>query len=100
MKTKPPTKIYLRENELADHSTQERMVSCDEPFDSCVVEYTNINNLWHHIKEKPKNYALNIVCQLKTGNLTIMNGYGLEVFIAKGYCKRWAYCDDLKPKRR
>lgn len=97
---KLPTKIYLRKSELEDYSTQERMVFCDEPFDECVEEYTNIRNLWHSPKKKPRMSTLNVMCELKNGCIIIVNGDELENMVAKGYCKCWAYCDDLHPTKR
>lgn len=105
---KLPTKIYLRKSELEDHSTQERMVSCDEPFDTCVVEYTNLDNLWHDVSEEPKGLPFKILYEdeqgfvWRTSNLSIseLHKDGWKGFVEFECITRWAYIDDLKPKRR
>lgn len=117
---KLPTKIYLRKGELEDHSTQERMVSCDEPFDECQVEYTNLDNLWHDASEEPQ-IGSNIVAIDKEGQWWDIqpydNDYGCQWCdkhpydddcdgIERWRCwvchfndiQKWAYIDDLLPK--
>lgn len=104
---KLPTKIYLRKSELRDHSTQERMVSCDEPFDECVEEYININNLWHNASEEPKDEPLELLCEDEEGYMWIINNIGIRDRYEDGWkeyveCElivRWAYIYDfLLPK--
>ena len=99
---KLPTKIYLRKSELRDHFTQERMVSCDEPFDECQVEYTNLANIWHDASEIPTKESL-ILYRTSLGRYDVIFQSGNKEGIWKVYVKdygvaEWAYVNELRPK--
>lgn len=49
-----PEKIYLREAELEDFHTGEKMVSAFVPFDNLNVEYVNLSQIWHDADEIPQ----------------------------------------------
>lgn len=102
-----PKKVYLRAKELEEHITCERMVSCDEPFDCCNVEYTDLSQLWHDASEEPKENSKIVIVDSKGGWWDIdyvsddFDGYGLygwEFCIAHYNLKMWAYQDELLPK--
>ena len=107
--TNLPNKIYLRELELQDPLTGERMVSIDESFDKCSIEYVNLDIIWHDVSEEPLLEEKEIIfidnknesfISVKFGNTF---PYMLEDFDWERYVKlnkiiKWAYVSDLLPK--
>lgn len=95
-----PKKVYLRAKELEEHFMCERMVSCDTPIGSCNVEYTDLSQLWHDVKEEPKNDE-DIVLYDSYGNFVteFYNGYVAWDNIVSYYkVTMWAYIEDILPK--
>lgn len=109
IKTNLPNKIYLRESELQDPLTGERMISIDEPFGKCSIEYVNLDRIWHDASEEPLLEEKEIIFIDKKNEsfITIKFGntfpYMLEDFDWERYVKlsqiiKWAYVSDLSPK--
>lgn len=103
-----PKRVYLRAKELDEHIMCERMVSCNEPFDSCNVEYTDLSQLWHHSSVMPTETNKNIIYvttfdeiyieripRCVGGKLTKNSWYD---FAMRECVIGWAYIDDLLPK--
>ncbi len=99
-----PKKIYLRNEELEDNYTCERMVSCDVPARGLDVEYTDMSQVWHDASEEPKN--VDVIFENKRG---YCRSFALDLpqLIDASYwkdivsyysVKRWAYLSDILPK--
>lgn len=107
-----PKNVYLRAKELEEHIMCERMVSCDEPFDCCNVEYTDLSQVWHDASEEPNKSAW-IISECDSGYINIDWGsltsrfwygwgsptsgfwYGWGSFVLFHDVRRWAYIDDF-----
>ena len=103
-----PKKIYLRKAELEDNYMCERMVSCDEPFDCCNVEYTNLSQLWHHSSVMPTETNKNIIYVTTFDEIYIeriprclggkLTDNSWNDFTMRECVIGWAYVNDLLPK--
>lgn len=107
-----PKRVYLRAEELEEHITCERMVSCDAAIGSCNVEYTDLSQVWHNASEIPQENHKNIIYQ--TNYYSMYNVHidfiptclrsckltqkGWKEFVGENNVKRWAYVNDLLPK--
>ena len=109
IKTKLPNKIYLRESELQDLLTGERMVSIGEPFGKCSIEYVNLYRIWHDASEEPLLEEKEIIFLNEQDEPFISGKFGgtfsflLEDFYWENFVKlvqisKWAYVSDLSPK--
>lgn len=100
-----PKRIYLREAELEELSTGERMVSCDEPYSDLTVEFTNLSQVWHSAGEEPKCKELLIIYYEDIGGLPIdaliyhgpVDCPWKELVKITGIIY-WAYAKDILPK--
>lgn len=100
-----PKRIYLREAELEELSTGERMVSCDEPYSDLTVEFTNLSQVWHSAGEEPKCKELIIVYCDDIGGLPIdtliypgRDAFPWEEVVKIYSIIYWAYAKDILPK--
>ena len=106
IKIELPNKIYLRESELQDPLTGERMVSIGEPFGKCSIEYVNLDRIWHDTSEEPLLEEKEIIFLNEQDELFISGGpfsFLLEDFYWENFVKevqisKWAYISDLLPK--
>lgn len=102
-----PKKIYLREQELHDSITCERMASCNESYGDMTEEYINLKQIWHDVSEEPE-IGPNIVAIDKDGHWLDIQQYhgdydldGLNGWICCAHTydiQKWAYISDLLPK--
>ena len=90
-----PKRVYLRAKELNEHITCERMVSCDEPFDCCNVEYTALSQLWHDANDIPNDDSL-IIYESVYGDILLKRFTNRASAMAN--VLRWAYVNDLLQK--
>lgn len=95
-----PKKIYLREKDLHEHFSEERLVAINEPYEDLNVEYTNINEIWHDASEEPEE-SVDILCDVYYEGLCVRNWAGYISWA--DYCcindiTKWAYVRDLLPK--
>lgn len=107
-----PKKIYLREAEFDDLFTSERMVSCDEPYEDLIVEFTNLSQVWHDASEMPRMNHKNIIyqtiyCSLFNVHIAFVptclrsckiTSCSWDEFVKDVNMSRWAYINDLLPK--
>ena len=101
-----PKKIYLREAEFDDLSTSERMVSCDEPYEDLIVEFTNLSQVWHDLSEEPqkgKLILLEVVNTIPEKNevryfVEYVEEWVVNLMKTEGFQTRWAYINDILPK--
>lgn len=109
IKTKLPNKIYLRELELQDPLTGERMISIGEPFGKCSIEYVNLDRIWHDTSEEPLLEEKEIIfidkknqsfISVKFGNTFpyMLEDFDWENFVKLVQISKWAYVSDLSPK--
>lgn len=107
-----PKRVYLKAEELEEHITCERMVSCDTPIGSCNVEYTDLSQVWHNASEIPQLNHKNIIYQ--TNYCSMYNVHidfiptclrsckitsrSWDEFVKEVNMRRWAYINDLLPK--
>ena len=99
-----PKRVYLRSEELEEHFTCKRMVSCEDPIGRCNVEYTALSQLWHDATEEPENDGWIISeCDseyrsIDWGNVTSGLWYGWDDYVSYYGVRRWAYINDILPK--
>ena len=97
-----PKKIYLNYVNEDD----EKKTWCEDPvYDDCGMqnrEYTDLSQVWHNAKEEPEK------CKLMIG--IDADGVSAYTWVGQDICGwlsfaedngliRWAYIDDLLPKR-
>lgn len=96
-----PKKIYLRSEELEDNYMCGRMVSCDVAIGSCNAEYTDLSQVWHDASEIPTGGKPILIIHSDNTIETWKIPHVFEsVLLFTAYeVKKWAYIDDLLPKK-
>lgn len=100
-----PKKIYLN----YVHEDDEEKTWCVDPIyaTECVMqnrEYTDLSQMWHNISEKPnpKVWFIAQICENTFDTFVIkMDEYESWARWSKGInITRWAYIEDLLPKKK
>ena len=108
-----PKKIYLNWPKDCDFDDWELTAWSEEPINHPVREmqsreYTDISQVWQPATEEPQGYDWKILCQTNFGTVSKMTREETIIYYPNSGWKgcvdieritRWAYIDDLLPKR-